>query len=75
MSTRLNWQTPTGRYHNKPFDSSVTRRKIARFRHNLKFVTGWSQYEQLELIKQEVPISDVSLTFLQDFRETIVLKN
>jgi len=47
---------------------------ILRFNENLSFVTTWKQYEMLELLIQGVILADVSLSWLQQFREDLDLK-
>jgi hypothetical protein len=52
----------------------IAKLKLERFNENLAYVTQWKQYEMLELVKQNVDICDVSIVWLQNFREDLDLK-
>lgn len=45
-----------------------------RFKQNLAYISLWKQYELLELLKQKADIWDVSIIWLQQFREDLDLK-
>jgi len=49
-------------------------RQTKRFLENLAFVRTWKQYEVLELIIQGIELADVSITWLEEFRDDLDLK-
>jgi len=45
-----------------------------RFLENLSFVRRWTQYEQLALFLQEIPLWELSIEWLQEFRDNLDLQ-
>ena len=44
------------------------------FEENLEYIRDWKQYEQLELLIQQVDLGKVTIPWLQTFREDLDLK-
>ncbi len=71
MSTKPNDKTPTDSdLHPDHIIISITP-TTKRFLENLAFVRKWSQYEQLALFLQEIPLWELSVEWLQAFRDNL----
>jgi len=54
--------------------AATTRKKMDTMFENFRHVEGWEQYEILELLKQGVDLAEVSIPWLDLFREDLDLR-
>jgi len=71
MSTEPNRKTATDSHEDPDHIIIGLTRQTKRFLQNLTFVNTWTQYEALELIFQGVELADVSIPWLEQFRERL----
>jgi len=74
MSTEPNDTTATVPYLDEDHIIIQITPTTKRFLENLAFVRRWTQYEQLALFLQEIPLWQLSIEWLQEFRENLDLQ-